>query len=143
MIEKPETLRVRSCRCYAFRCKCEIVAIWGGIGWLAAWRYTKLSLLSALLPSFSGMRFVLLLLSFCRSCFIFIFVFVFVSMLSLELCRCRSDILLVQQITYRTGSHVQILLGMVKARSVNVKDTHTHTHPPMSRLIRGFRNKYH
>ena len=31
-----------------------------------------------------------------------------------------------------------LFLDMVEARSVNVKHTHTHT-----RLIRGFRNKYH
>ena len=33
---KPETLRVRCCRCYAFGCKCEKVVIRGVIGWLAA-----------------------------------------------------------------------------------------------------------
>ena len=52
------------------------------------WRFTKLSLSSALLLSFSGMRFVLISLSFCRFCFVFVFVF----KLSLKLCRCLSDI---------------------------------------------------
>ena len=54
----------------------------------------------------------------------------------------------------------RILLSMVEARSVNVNNTHTHTGAqgtlslsknctsresvsPLSRLIRGFRNKYH
>ena len=47
--------------------------------------YTKLSLSSALLLSFPGMRFVLLFLSFCHF---------FVFMLSLELCSCSSELLL-------------------------------------------------
>ena len=50
--DKPETLRVRSCRCYVFGCKCEIVAIQGGYRMARGWRYTKLSLSSALLLSF-------------------------------------------------------------------------------------------
>ena len=35
------------------------------------WHYTKLSLSSALLLSFSGMCFALVFLSFCRFCFVF------------------------------------------------------------------------
>ena len=64
-LKKPETLRVQSCRCYAFGCKCEIVAIGGGHRMARGWRCTKLSLSSALLLSFSGLCFVLLFLSFC------------------------------------------------------------------------------
>ena len=73
------------------------------------WRYAKLSLSSALLLSFSGMCFVLMILSF--SCFCFAFVFVFV--LSLELVRvplifsCPADHVLDWQ--------PHVLLGMVKA----------------------------
>ena len=51
LIEKPETLRVRCCRCYAaFECKCEIDAIRGGVSdgsLYRGWRYGKLSLTSA------------------------------------------------------------------------------------------------
>ena len=71
---KPETLRVRSsCRCYAF--ECMVVAIRGRYRMARDWPHTKLSLSSALLPSFSGMGLVLLFLSFC--CFLFCFCFVF------------------------------------------------------------------
>ena len=50
-------------------------------------------------------------------------------MLSLELCRCSSDIYFpVQQTTYSTGlATTSILLGMVEARSVDVKSYHTFT----------------
>ena len=58
IITKSETLRVRTCRCYAFGCKCEIATIRGGHRMARGWRYTKLSLSSALLLSFSGMCFV-------------------------------------------------------------------------------------
>ena len=51
------------------------------------WRYTKLSLSSALLLFFSGMCVVLLFLFF-----VVLFCFVFVVMLSLELCRYFSDL---------------------------------------------------
>ena len=74
-IEKPETLRVRSCGCYAFGCNCEIVAIRGGYRKARGWRYTKLSLLSALLLSFSGMCSVLLFLSSLTFLFLFCFCF--------------------------------------------------------------------
>ena len=45
-MEKPETPRVYgvSCRCYAFGCKCEIVAIRGGYRMARGWRHTKNSL---------------------------------------------------------------------------------------------------
>ena len=107
-----------------------MVAIRGGIGWLlisynSGWRYTKLSLSSALLLFFSDMGFVLLLLCLCR----FLFCFVFDVMLSLELCRCSSDIF---SLADRIGNHV-ILLGMVEARSVSVKNTHTHAHTACSK----------
>ena len=61
-LEKPETLRVRSVvdfTRYAFGC---MVAIQGGYRMARGWHYTKLSRSSALLLSFSGMCFVLLLL---------------------------------------------------------------------------------
>ena len=47
------------------------------------WYYTKLSLLSALLLSFSGMCILLLFLSFCHFCLVSLCVFV--CLLSLEL----------------------------------------------------------
>ena len=60
------------------------------------WHYTKFSLSSALLLSFSGVCFVLLFLSFCRFCFVF--------MLSLELCRFSSMF----SCPDRIGSHVYV-----------------------------------
>ena len=45
-------------------------------------------------------------------------------MLSLELCRCSADLFSVQQTTYRIGNRV-FKLGMVVARSVNVKKATT------------------
>ena len=81
------------------------------------WHYIKLSLSSALLLSFSGMCIFLLFLSFCR----FGFVFCCGCLLSLELCKCSSDF-------FCPANHVpdrqpRIILGMVEARSVNVKKT--------------------
>ena len=73
--ETPETLRVRSCRCYAFGC---MVAIREGYRMARGWH--KLSLSSALLLPFSGMLFLLLFLSPV------LFLFCFVFMLSLEIC---------------------------------------------------------
>ena len=76
------------------------------------WHYTKLSLSSTFLLSFSGMC------TFCRFCFVFVFVF----LLSLELCRCSSDLFLSSRprtklaTTYNTGY-------MVEARTFNVKKT--------------------
>ena len=76
--------------------------------------YTKLSLSSALLLSSSGMCFVLLFHSFC-----------FLFMLSLELCRCSSDLFLSSRPRTVPDWQPRILLGMVEARSVNVKNTTT------------------
>ena len=71
------------------------------------WHYTKLSLSSALLLSFSyGMCFVLLFFSFSRL-LLFLVLFLFF-MLPLELCT-TVDVPLffsVQQTTYRVGNHV-------------------------------------
>ena len=64
------------------------------------------------------------------------FMFCFVFTLSLELCRCSSDIFLSSKPRTVPDWQSRILLGMVQkveARSVNVKNTHTHT----------LRNKYH
>ena len=72
------------------------------------WHYTKHSLSSALLPSFSDMCLVLLFLSFCRFCFVF--------MLSLELCRCFSDL----SCPADYGPEPRISLSVVEAQSVNV-----------------------
>ena len=86
------------------------------------WHYTKLSLSSALLLSFSDMCFVLLFLSFCRFCLVFVFVF----MPTLELCKFSPNrFLSSRSATYRIGNHVYHILGMVEARSVNVMNTHT------------------
>ena len=80
------------------------------------WHYTKLSLSSALLLSFSGMCiFIIVHFSFLSFCFVSL-CFFFFFLLSLELCRCSSDIFL---------SKPRILLGTVEARSVNVKKTTT------------------
>ena len=95
------------------------------------WHYAKLSLSSALRLSFSGMRILLFLfLSLCRFClFVFFFLFFFCSHWSLV------DVPLV---FFCPTDHVsdwqpRVLLGMVEARSVNVKKTTTtnifqHTH---------------
>ena len=67
------------------------------------WHYTKLSLSSALLLSFSGICNLLLFLFLP---FLFCFV-MFFSLLSLELC--RLDVPLIfsgQQTSYRIGNHV-------------------------------------
>ena len=54
--------------------------------------------------------------------FFVLFCFCFVVMLSLELCRCSSDIFLSSR--PRTPDwQPRILLGMVEARSINVKNT--------------------
>ena len=83
------------------------------------WHYTKLSLSSALLLSFSGMCSLLLLfLSLCRFCFC-LFVFFFCSHWSFV------DVPLIFSCP---AHHVpdwqpRILVGMVEARSVYVKKT--------------------
>ena len=82
------------------------------------WHYTKLSLWSAFL-SFPGMCILLVFLSFCRFCFCCVFL-----LLSLEL---WVDVPL---IFFCPADHIsdwqpRILLGMVEARSVNVKNTTT------------------
>ena len=103
-----------------------------------SWRCTKLSLSSALLLSFSGMCFALLSLYFCCFCVCFCFVFVFM-LLSLELCRYSSGLFLSSRT--RTGL---ALLGMVEARSVNVKNTHTRTHThTFSVLVTNPKNSLH
>ena len=82
------------------------------------WRYTKLSLSSVILLFFSGTCFVLLLLSFCRFCFVGVSVF----MLALELRRCSSDLFRSSRphIVIPDWQPRIILLGMIEARSVNV-----------------------
>ena len=87
------------------------------------WDYTKLSLSSALLLSFSDMCFVLLFLSFGRFNFVFRCLFSLCSHWSFV------DIPLIFS---SPANHVpdwqpRILLGMVEARSVNVKNTTTTT----------------
>ena len=83
------------------------------------WHYVKLSFSSALRLSFLGMCILLFLfLSLCR----FLCVCVFL-LLSLELGRCSSDLFL--PIRPRTDWQPRVLLGMVEARSVNVKKTIT------------------
>ena len=58
---------------------------------------------------------------FCR--FYFVFWLVFVFMPSLELCRCSSDLFLSSRRRTVPDWQPRILLGMVEARSVNVKNT--------------------
>ena len=108
-----------------------MVASRGGYRMARGWHYAKLSLSNAPRLSFSGLCILLfLLLSLCRFC---VFVFFFCSHWSLV------DVPL---ISFCPADHVpdwqpHILLGMVEARSVNVKKTTTHTprpseHPPVS-----------
>ena len=86
------------------------------------WHYAKLSLSSALRLSFSGMR--ILLCSFfspCRFCFC-LFVFLF--------CSHAESFVDVPLIFVSSADHVpvwqpRILLGIVEARSINVKKTTT------------------
>ena len=83
------------------------------------WHYIKLSLSSALLLSFSGMCILFLFLSFCR---FFLFRCVF-------FCS-RWSFVDVPLIFFCTADHVtdwqpRILLGIVEARTVDVKKTTT------------------
>ena len=83
------------------------------------WHYAKLFLSNALRLSFSGIRILLFLfLSLCRFC---LFVFFFCSHWSLVdvplIFFCSAD--------HVPGWQPRILLGMVEARSVNVKKTTT------------------
>ena len=94
-----------------------MVASRGGYRMARGWHYAKISLSNAPRLSFPGMRILLFLfLSLCR----FLCVFDFL-LLSLELGRCSS-------IFFCPADHVpdwqpRIVLGMVEARSVNVKKT--------------------
>ena len=96
-----------------------MVASRGGYRMARGWRYAKLSLSNAPHLSFSGLCILLFLfLSLCRFC---VFVFFFCSHWSLV------DVPL---ISFCPADHVpdwqpRILLGMVEARSVNVKKTTT------------------
>ena len=92
--------------------------------------YLRVALFCGVSQFAKNMEFLLVVFSGSfLPCFLF---FVFVFMLPLELCRRSSDLFLPSSPrTYRIGS-----------RSVNVNNTHTYTHT-QSRLIRGFRNKYH
>ena len=63
------------------------------------WHYTKLSLSSALLLTFSGMCIFIVVpfflsFLFCFVMFFFLFSFFFFLLLSLELCGCPSDLFL-------------------------------------------------
>ena len=96
-----------------------MVAIRGGYRMARGWHYTKLSLSSALLLSFSGMCILLLFLSFCRSCFVFVVFF-----------GSRWSFVDVPLIFSCPADHVpdwqpRTLLGVVETRSVNVKKTTT------------------
>ena len=86
-IEKPETPRVRSCRCYALGVQMRGVISCdpGGYRMARDWRYTKLSRASPHL--FWHVRCVIVPL-------FLLFLFCFVFMLSLEFCRCSSDFFL-------------------------------------------------
>ena len=92
------------------------------------WHYTKLSLSSAPLLSFSGMRIFIIVPFFCRFCFVSLcfFCFLFLILLSLELFRCSSDLFL-SPADHVPDCQPRILLGTVEARSVNVKKTTTAT----------------
>ena len=85
------------------------------------WHYnTKLSLSSALLLFFLGMYFVLLFLSFCRFLFCFHALVEAFFVVDVPLIfSCPTD--------HVPDWQPRILLGMVEARSVNVKNTKTTT----------------
>ena len=94
-IEKPETLRVRSCRCYAFGC---MVAIWVGYRMARRWHYTKLSIdYRVLFHDFFWhvlcLIIMVLFLSFCHFFVLFCFVFMLCwSFVDVPLiCSCPSD----------------------------------------------------
>ena len=111
-----------------------MVASRGGYRMARGWHYAKLSLSNAPRLSFSGLCILLFLfLSLCRFC---VFLFFFCSHWSLV------DVPL---IFFCPADHVpdwqpRILLGMVEARSVNVKKTTTTTTrvPVEVRLIPAF-----
>ena len=96
-----------------------MVASRGGYRMARGWHYAKLSLSNAPRLSFSGLCILLFLfLSLCRFCVLFVFFF-FCSHWNL------ADVPL---IFFCPADHVpdwqpRILLGMVEARSVNVKKT--------------------
>ena len=117
---KTETLRVRNV-VDATRFGC-MDASRGGYRMARGWHYAKLSLSNAPRLSFSGMCILLFLfLSLCRFC---LFVFFFCSHWSLVdvplIFFCPAD--------HVPDWHPRILLGMVEARSVNVKKTTTKQH---------------
>ena len=116
-----------------------MVTIRGGYRMARGWHYTKLSLLSALLLSFSGMYFVLLFLSFCQL-FLSFWRFCFVL-----LCFCFHALVWssvdVPLIFSCPADHVpdwqpRVLLGMVETRSVNVKNTTTTTQAESGAYLR-------
>ena len=59
------TLRVPSCRLYAFGCECEIVTIQGGYRMAGDWQYTELYLSITVRLSFSDICFVIMVFCFC------------------------------------------------------------------------------
>ena len=99
------------------------------------WHYTKLSLSSALLLSFYGICILLLFLSFCCFCFVSLCFF----------CSCWSFVN-VPLIIFCPADHVpdwrprSILLGMVEARSANVKKTTTTTTTTLSLQLKNLSN---
>ena len=107
-----------------------MVASRGGYRMARGWHYAKLSLSNAPRLSFSDLCILLFLfLSLCR----FLCVCVLL-LLSLELGRCSSDLFLSSR--PRTGWQPRVLLGMVEARSVNVKKTTTTTEMDKTRNFR-------
>ena len=97
-----------------------------GIGWLAAgimpnslYRVPFFYLFLAYVFFYCSFLFVVSVL------FRYLFLFCFLFLLSLELCRCSSQLFLSSR--PRTGLVTTLLLGTIKARSVNVKKTTTTT----------------
>ena len=82
------------------------------------WHYIKLSLSSVFLLSFFWDMLCVIIVPFFLS---FSFCFCFVSMLSLEFCRC--PLIFSCRTNHVPDRQPRILLGMVEARSVNVKNT--------------------
>ena len=91
-----------------------------GIGWLAAG-----TILNSLYRVPLFYLFLACVICYCPFLFgVFVLFFVVFFLLSLELCRCSSDLFLSSR--PRTGlATTYLLLGMVEARSVNVKKTTT------------------
>ena len=115
--EEPATLNVwgNHCGCYAFGCKCEIVAIRGSIGWLAVYSYL------------SSVPFFYLFLA-CDLCHPFLFdVLLPCSLKKNQNCWRFVDVPLIFSCPadhVLPGWQPHIFLGKVEVRSINLEYTY-------------------